>query len=282
MRYAKIAGNKEKWRDDMSNELIPQEKEFQIIQTMAKNAVQSKFFDKLGNEAGILSIMLYARELGLPPMQCVMGGMWNIQGKIEISARMMNLMIRKAGHKIEIIKANNEQCILKGVRNDTGETHTESLSVKEAKDLGMYKKGVWETFTSDMLFARVISRLARRLFADVIGTAYVEGELTDLKPSKYDSSASKEVIEVQEAEVDTNSLSTGSKLVDEPKGPLMGISEDIKLNDLIGDDLEYKQRIFAFYKVKNFTEIEMKHFDVILAKVNVHNEERLKKEMETS
>ncbi len=92
----------------------------------------------------------------------------------------------------------------------------------------------------------------------------------------------KAIIDVESSRSNTNSLSTSSKLVEETKGPLMGISEDIKLNDLIGDDLDYKQKIFAFYKVKNFTEIELKHYDVILSKVNAHNEERLKKEMEVS
>lgn len=269
----------------MSNDLIPQEKEFQIIQTMAKSAVQSKFFDKLGNESGIISIMLYARELGLPPMQCLMGGMHNIQGKIELSARMMNSMIRKAGHKIEIIRSTNAECSIRGTRTDTGESHIESLTMSEAKQLGIYKKGAWDTYPSDMLFARCISRLARRLFADVIGTAYVEGEIADQKDFKHDP---KPFIEVTEVE-STKSVDIGSKSVVEekpPEEPGMGITEDIELMDLIGDDIDYRNRIFSHYAkilkkdVKTFFEIPLAEYEKIKKKIVQHNEERLNSEME--
>ncbi len=62
--------------------------------------------------------------------------------------------------------------------NDTQECYTASFSLDDARRAGLVRSGGgWEKYASDMLFARCISRLARRLFADVISTAYVEGEI---------------------------------------------------------------------------------------------------------
>lgn len=160
--------------------LIPTKEELDVYQIMAKTAQGSKRFEALGGEAGILSIMLMARELGLPPMQALSGGMNVIQGKVEISPRIMNTMIRKAGHRLEIIELTNTACKIRGVRHDTKEEYVASFTIEDARNAGLLRSGgPWERYPSDMLFARCISRLARRLFADVISTAYVEGEISE-------------------------------------------------------------------------------------------------------
>jgi hypothetical protein len=163
---------------DLTN--VPTSAEMQLYQLMAKTASQSKMFEKLGGESGILTVMLMARELGLAPMQSIMGGMNVIQGKVELSPRLMNSMIRKAGHIIEILESNDQICKLKGVRHDTREEYPCVFSIEDARKASLIRPGGgWEKYPSDMLFARCLSRLARRLFADVISTAYIEGELED-------------------------------------------------------------------------------------------------------
>jgi len=160
--------------------LTPTTEELSVYQVMAKTASQSKLFDKIGGESGLLAIMLMARELGMPPLQAIMGGMNIIQGKVEISPRLMNTMIRKAGHRLDILECSETACKIKGTRNDTKEDYTCSYTLDEAKKAGLVRSGGgWEKYTSDMLFARCLSRLARRLFADVISSAYVEGEISD-------------------------------------------------------------------------------------------------------
>ena len=192
--------------------LIPTNEELNVYQVMAKTAIKSQFFGKIGGEDGLLSIMLMARELGLPPMQSLMGGMNVIQGKVELSPRLMNSMIRKAGHKIEIVKSDNETCILKGVRCDTKEEYSCSFTIEDARKAGLVRSGGgWEKFASDMLFARCLSRLARRLFADIISTAYIEGEIGDASfqeiekpktPLKSTNDSKIETIEAEGIEID--------------------------------------------------------------------------------
>ncbi len=165
-------------RQNDSRAMIPSEHEMMVYTTMAKQAVTSKMYKGIGDESGVMMIMLSARELGIPAMQALNGGLNIIQGKVEISARMMSAMIRKAGHQITVKENTNSSCTLIGKRCDTGETLTASFTVAEAQLAGLVKTGGgWTKWPKDMCFARALSRLARQLFSDVIGIGYVEGEI---------------------------------------------------------------------------------------------------------
>jgi hypothetical protein len=161
-------------------ELIPSDDEIKMMQVIAQNASKSKFFEKLGGSEGCFCILLMARELGVPLMSALTGGIRYMLGNVEISPRLMNSMIRQRGHRIEIIESTDHKCVLKGVRKDTNETYNCIYSLEEARKAGLVKPNSgWEKYPTDMLFARCISRLARRLFADIIGNAYVQGEISD-------------------------------------------------------------------------------------------------------
>jgi hypothetical protein len=82
-----------------------------------------------------------------------------------------------------------------------------------------------------MLFARALSRLARQLFPDIIGNVYVEGEIS----------------------LDPNIRSTAEPAYVEPAPEVKpGIlpSEAQELDEIIGDDEEYRQSVLKFL-VKN-------------------------------
>lgn len=218
--------------------LIPSMEEMATYQTVAKKAADSKLFDKLGGEAGILSIMLMARELGIPPMQSIMGGMNVIQGKVEISPRLMNTMIRQAGHKMEIVKCDNKVCEIKGIRSDTKETYVAQYTIEDARAAGLIRGGGgWDKFPSDMLFARCISRLARRLFADVISTAYIEGEISEPEGDKPNI-ISKEEIETAEIIVENK----------EQQLDMLTAEQAIEIEELIGDDDGLKTNMINGYR----------------------------------
>lgn len=156
----------------------PSEHEMMVFQVMAKAAVDSKLYRGIGEQAGVMMIMLAARELGIPPCQALNGGINIINGKAEISARMMSALVRKAGHEIKIKESTDDMCVLVGKRCDTGETQESSFSLADAQRAGLVKVGGgWTKWPKDMCFARALSRLARQLFSDVIGIGYVEGEI---------------------------------------------------------------------------------------------------------
>lgn len=180
---------------------VPSDHELTVYNTMAKQAVDSNMYRGIGKESGIMMIMLAARELGIPAMQALNGGLHIIQGRVEISARMMSALIRRAGHSVQIKESSGDKCVLVGKRADNGDEGTATFTMKEANQAGLVKKGGgWEKFPGDMLYARALSRLARQLFADVVGVGYVEGEITPQKSNKCDSEPLQEAdCEVQES-----------------------------------------------------------------------------------
>jgi hypothetical protein len=175
--------------------MAPSEHEMMVFHTMAEQAVTSKMYKGIGDQAGVMMIMLSARELGIPPMQSLNGGLNIINGKVEISARMMNALIRKSGHQIKVVSSNDIECVLQGRRCDSGETLTTSFTYNEAVKAGLVKpNGGWTKWPKDMCFARALSRLARQLFSDVIGMGYVEGEISgiEIKPMEAASTEIQE------------------------------------------------------------------------------------------
>jgi hypothetical protein len=164
---------------------------------VARNVFKSKLFPHIKEESVAFCICLYALELGVPYMTALAGGIKIVLGNVEISPRLMNLLIRKAGHQIHILKDEEKECVLKGIRKDTGGIYECSYTMDDAQKAGNAKNNNYQKYGSDMLFARCMSRLARRLFADVIGYAYVEGEIEDAsKKSQQDLDVEPEITEV--------------------------------------------------------------------------------------
>lgn len=160
--------------------LIPTVHEMQAIEAICKYAVDSKYFQSLGGFPGVMCIALYAREIGVPTMTAIMGGFSNVQGKITMSADLMHSLLRSNGVRLKIVQSDETRCEIYGKRNDTGDEYTSVYTIENARKAGLVKAGgAYEKNTSDMLFARCISRLRRRLAPDIATRSYVEGELDD-------------------------------------------------------------------------------------------------------
>jgi hypothetical protein len=242
--------------------LIPTHEELSIIQTIAKTAVDSKYFDKLGGHAGIVMIALYAKEIGVPVVTAIMGGMQNVMGKITMSAELMNSLIRKAGHKVEIKKCDSNSCIIQGIRKDTGEGYLCTFTIEDARKAGLIKgAGGYEKYADDMLFARCISKLKRRLFPDIADRAYVHGEIEEVEKKE----------EISEADVEILDQSTGEI-------KKISIQQAVQIEGLIGKDEEYRQNLHKFFKIRSFEELDLKKFDSLKEAIVKHNEMIKKKE----
>ena len=157
-----------------------QVKQMHDLNQLCQFFVSSPHHSKIGAD-GIYAILCAASSLGVDPRIALNGGMYYVRGKVELSAQMMNALIRKHGLSITKDKRSDETvCILHGKRCDTQDTWTASFSLDEAKRANLLSSNTWRIYPSDMLFARALSRLARQLFPDLIGNCYVEQEIQDI------------------------------------------------------------------------------------------------------
>lgn len=165
----------EKYRTSAIEELA-QSKE------LCRQLLETPHYKKMGPE-GIFAIVQKANSVKINPLEALNGGMYFVNGKVEMSSSMMMQLVRQAGHSVTKDKRSDDTvCILHGKRRDNGDTWTESFSVEDAKRAGIYRN-MWEKYPRNMLFARALSNLCRQLFTDVIKGCYVEGEIMPIETS---------------------------------------------------------------------------------------------------
>lgn len=243
--------------------LIPTREEMSIYESIAKYATDSKHFEKLGGVPGVMCIALRAREMGISPFEAIYGGFSNVQGKMTMSAELMGCLIRRNGHGLKIEESTDTVCRITGTRKDTGESYTASFTLEDAKKALLIKEGsAWTKYPSDMLYARCLSRLRRRLFQDVATKAYVEGEIDEeedfdkKRPKKKDQS--KDVIDVTPQSEEA--AKEEKPVVPEPT---ITIAQAIELENLLRGDAELLQKILEGYQINALIQIKEKHFKYI-------------------
>jgi hypothetical protein len=201
-------------------------------QKLSQMLMNTKHYAKIGSE-GIFAIVAKARSLAIDPLDAINGGLYCVQGKVEMSSQMMNQLIRQAGHSItKDTKSDDSVCILHGKRADTGDTWTESFSIADARRAGIFKEGgSWTKYPRDMLFARALSRLARQLFPDVIKGCYVEGEIAQSIESQ-----NLQVVQVEPERIN---------------------AEQVEILNAAFDELpEYKETVMSFFAKKGITTVD--------------------------
>lgn len=220
----------------MNNEMV----EIQSTRELCTALLQTPHYAQL-TEVGIFAIVNAAKSMGVDIHQALSGGMYYTDGRVEMSARLMNALIRSRKHSITRDKRSDETiCILHGKRSDTHDAWTESFSIEEARRAGLLRKrrsrktgqeidGPWQLYPRDMLFARALSRLARQLFPDIIGNCYVEGEIT-----------SSEEVEVESVTV-CNPVKKEVQIQDYHKPLIDYLATDSAYEEELKKKLEYKK-----------------------------------------
>lgn len=242
-------------RDTTMNEMIVKEPDAVLADIkntnqMCHTLMQSPHYQKIG-ASGVYAIVEKAKSIGVSPLDALNGGMYFVQGKVEMTSAMMNQLIRQARHSItKDRKSDDTICILHGKRADNGDTWTESFSMEEAVQAGIticrnFKTkqiidGPWQKWKRDMLFARALSRLARQLFPDVIKGCYVQGEIVS------DASDTPIVSPTVHKEI-----SISPSVDDETQKPNHITDEQYQiLEEWMGDNIILRENILAFLKKK--------------------------------
>lgn len=137
-------------------------------------AFKSKCYGSTPKET-MLNLCMTAHDLGIPISKALNGGFHIVQGKIVMSAGLMNDMIRKAGHSLNIEITENK-CVINGRRKDNGDSIKIEYTMKDAEVAGLANSPTWKKHPKHMLYNRAMTTVGRMLFSDVIGNAYSEDE----------------------------------------------------------------------------------------------------------
>lgn len=124
----------------------------------------------------VLAAILYGQELGFAPMQALQA-IHVINGKPSLDTNAMKALIIQNGGRFETVKWTDTECTLRGVRGEWKEEF--SYTMKDATQAQLNKKDNWLKMPKDMLYARVISRIARNMFGDVTKGFYTKEEMQD-------------------------------------------------------------------------------------------------------
>ncbi len=149
----------------------------QEITQWAKVFVESGMFKDTRDLAKAIVKIQAGQELGLPPF-AAMRGFDVIEGKPAPNAGLTAALVRRSGrYDYRVIRSDATACELEWF--DSGRAiGVSSFTIDEAKAAGLAGRGPWRAYPQDMLFARALTRGARRFCADVfLGSVYTPEEL---------------------------------------------------------------------------------------------------------
>ena len=158
---------------------IPIGQEMDQIISVCKVLATCPYYQKLG-PGGVLAIYLTAREMNLPLMMCLNGGMYTFSGLVSLSAQLMNMLIVNAGHRADVLQLDEKVCRIKFWRSDRPKdncTFEYEYTIEMAAKAGYLGKDNWKKAPKDMLFSRCLSGGSRKFMPDAIMNAYTIGEL---------------------------------------------------------------------------------------------------------
>jgi len=156
------------------NELAKSEKvqDFELNQRLGKMFYASGMFPDLKSEAQAMVKVMVGKELNLPPFASITG-IHVVLGKPVIGANLIATMI--ANHPIysyRVVKSTKEICEINFYESNT-QVGVSSFTIQEAQEAALLGKDSWKKYAADMLFARALSRGAKRYAPGIFGGAAV-------------------------------------------------------------------------------------------------------------
>lgn len=146
-----------------------------------------------GKPEQVTAIMMYAREVGLPPMTGLTNS-FSIKGKVGMYAEQLRAMIISAGHELTITESTSDRCVILTKRAGSERSIEVVYTMDEAKRAGYARSNDrYQTNPVDMLVARCTGRTAKFHYPDVIRGMGVAEEMED-EPDR-DAPASAPAIE---------------------------------------------------------------------------------------
>jgi hypothetical protein len=150
---------------------MEQKPNIQELQALSKFYVDSKYFSDITTSQVIVKI-LAGRELGIDTFSSVRG-IHVIKGNTILSASMISQLVANSpryGYKV--LYSDDVKCEIQFFENNQ-KSGIASFTLEEAKRAELTSNPCWRKYPSDMLFARAMSRGAKRYAAGIFGATGV-------------------------------------------------------------------------------------------------------------
>lgn len=130
-----------------------------------------------GKPAAVAAIILYGREIGLPPMTALHSA-YLVKGKVGLHAETKRALVLAAGHEIEYREQTSTRCVAAGRRAGSETWHEVTWTSSDVRQAGL-RGDQWDHYPRQMLKARATSELCNDIFSDVVGGFETVEELED-------------------------------------------------------------------------------------------------------
>lgn len=157
------------------------ESEYKVMTSIAKSMVDSGYFPDAKSLAQAVVKIQAGREVGIPPFAS-MAGINIIQGKPAFSANLIATLVdNHPRYDYRVIRADDQACVIEWFK-DGKKAGESSFTIEEARRIKQWdkkknafiplaEKSNWQNWTSEMLFARAMTRGQKRYAAGVAGGA---------------------------------------------------------------------------------------------------------------
>lgn len=156
----------------------------QLAQIMSKSNIIPKISkEKPYSAEDIVSLFLIGERLGVDPI-AALSGIWIVEGRPSVSARLCRALILKHGHKWRVKEWDAQHIIVEVQRKGDDEAQTFEYTMKEAAHAGLATRQTWRMHPRPMLMAAVTRRIVDAVFPDLfLGMTAYEPEEFDDRPA---------------------------------------------------------------------------------------------------
>ncbi len=165
-----------------SNELVVREQKGGLVMRsaavhpfeLADALFKSGYFKEVKAASQALAKVLAGVEFGIGPIASLQH-IYAMDGKLSPSATLIAAIVKQTGrYRYRVLTHDDTACELEWLERVDGQWDVvgkSKFTIEEAKTAGLIGKGAWKTYPSDMLFARALTRGARRFAPDAFGGA---------------------------------------------------------------------------------------------------------------
>lgn len=154
--------------------------------------------------ANVAITLMMGSELGIGPMQALRG-IDVIQGKATLKPELLAAMVMRRADVCEylrIVERTDTKCTYETKRKGHPEATRLSFTIEDARKMGLADQANYKKQPADMLDARCLSRICRKVYPDLCFNFYVEGEVVEEPTDDKAAQVSKVAAAIREQAIE--------------------------------------------------------------------------------